>query len=158
MNNSETDQKLQFIFETGRAFRFYMDERTMDNGPEVVAACEALALSSHQLRLALQVWLHQPMNLRELAARLHLAPSTVSLQVDKLVENDILTREPDPADRRRIILNTHPRCAKAMNDINQCFLEGFLSVAREVSPESLDRWFLVMQEIHAILEQKNAHA
>ncbi|HJV49411.1 MAG TPA: MarR family transcriptional regulator [Geothrix sp.] len=43
-----------------------------------------------------------PMGLKDLAARMHLEPSTVTGVVDRLVAKDLVVRTPDPSDRRRI--------------------------------------------------------
>jgi len=45
-----------------------------------------------------------PLALKDLAARMHLEPSTVVGVVDRLVAKDLLVRNPDPGDRRRISL------------------------------------------------------
>lgn len=46
-----------------------------------------------------------PMALKELAARMHLSPSTVVGVVDRLIAKDLVVREADPVDRRRVRLS-----------------------------------------------------
>jgi DNA-binding MarR family transcriptional regulator len=46
-----------------------------------------------------------PLALKDLAARMHLDPSTVVGVVDRLANKGLVTRNPDSTDRRRISLN-----------------------------------------------------
>lgn len=59
---------------------------------------ESLPMAQVELLLALKD--HQPARVGELASRQRLAPSTVSGLVQSLVESGLVTRGPDPADRR----------------------------------------------------------
>jgi DNA-binding MarR family transcriptional regulator len=59
---------------------------------------ESLPMAQVELLLALRE--RQPARIGELAARLTLAPNTISGLVQQLVEAVLVTRDPDPADRR----------------------------------------------------------
>lgn len=43
-------------------------------------------------------------SLKELAERLSISPSSLSVMINSLTEQGIVTRLPDPADRRRVVL------------------------------------------------------
>lgn len=49
-----------------------------------------------------------PMSLKALAERMHLDPSTVTGVVDRLQRKGLVSREADPADRRRVVLDLTP--------------------------------------------------
>lgn len=61
-----------------------------------------------------QLWalweLHRrgPLSLKGLSGRMHLDPSTVTGVVDRLARRGLVSREPDPSDRRRVILSLTP--------------------------------------------------
>ena len=44
------------------------------------------------------------LSLKDLAARMHLDPSTVTGVVDRLQRKGLMARDPDPEDRRRVVL------------------------------------------------------
>ena len=46
-----------------------------------------------------------PMSLKALAERMHLDPSTVTGVVDRLHRKNLVSREADPEDRRRVVLD-----------------------------------------------------
>ncbi|HJV91249.1 MAG TPA: MarR family transcriptional regulator [Holophagaceae bacterium] len=49
-----------------------------------------------------------PLSLKDLAARMHLTPSTVVGVIDRLLAKGLVQRAQDPADRRRVSLSLSP--------------------------------------------------
>ena len=153
MNETERDEKLAFIFETGRALRFHMDYLVSLHPQEEETVCSGL--SPVQMRAAMQVWLHQPLSLGALAGRLQMTPSAASTLVEKLVERGVLTREADPEDRRRVQIHIHPDAAAVMNTYNRLFHEAFFSIAGKVPDDDVDHWYRAMTQVSEILETES---
>ncbi|MGW0247262.1 MarR family winged helix-turn-helix transcriptional regulator [Nocardia goodfellowii] len=65
----------------------------------------SLALAPRHLSLLSYLLFDGPMTVNELAARLEVAPTTVSLMVSDLSRQGVLERQTDAADRRRKIIN-----------------------------------------------------
>jgi DNA-binding MarR family transcriptional regulator len=70
----------------------------------VPAELESLTLAPRHLSLLSYLLFDGPMTVTELAQRLEVAPTTVSLMVSELSRKGILTRAEDDADRRRRIV------------------------------------------------------
>src|SRR5689334_19360828 len=66
----------------------------------VPAALQSLALAPRHLSLLSYLLFDGPLTVNDLAARLEVAPTTVSLMVGELSGKGILERREDPADRR----------------------------------------------------------
>lgn len=66
---------------------------------------QSLTLAPRHLSLLAYLLFDGPLSVNELAARLEVAPTTVSLMVGDLVKKDVLERVEDPVDRRRKILS-----------------------------------------------------
>ncbi|MGH2583282.1 MAG: MarR family transcriptional regulator [Dehalococcoidia bacterium] len=66
---------------------------------------QSLALAPRHLSLLSYLLFDGPMTVNELAARLEIAPTTVSLMVGELSRKGILERREDEADRRRRIVS-----------------------------------------------------
>ncbi|GAA3098162.1 MarR family winged helix-turn-helix transcriptional regulator [Streptosporangium carneum] len=65
----------------------------------------SLSLAPRHLSLLAFLLFDGPMGVNELAARLEVAPATVSLMVGELSRKGILSRREDEADRRRTIVS-----------------------------------------------------
>lgn len=70
--------------------------------PEELAS---LTLAPRHLSLLAYLLFDGPQSVNELAARLGVAPTTVSLMVGDLAKKGVLERHEDPADRRRKIVS-----------------------------------------------------
>ncbi|GAA0938229.1 MarR family winged helix-turn-helix transcriptional regulator [Pseudonocardia zijingensis] len=68
-------------------------------------ALRSLELTPRHLSLLSMLLLDGPLTVSELAERLSVAPTTVSLLVGELSGKGVLRRRPDPADRRRRIVD-----------------------------------------------------
>jgi DNA-binding MarR family transcriptional regulator len=145
--------KLSFIFETGKRFRLVLHENVMSQDRKTPSICEEL--SAIQMNTAMQVRLHQPMSLNELATKLGISPPSASVMIDRLVEKNIITRSPDPSDRRKVELRIHPEAEKAMNDMHQRFYDEFDRIARQMGNTTINHWFDVMQQVDRILQEES---
>ncbi|MEU1404362.1 MarR family winged helix-turn-helix transcriptional regulator [Streptomyces sp. NPDC005728] len=76
-----------------------------------------LNLAPRHLSLLSHLVFDGPAPVNELAARLEVAPTTVSLMVADLSRQGVVERKPDPADRRRTIvsLSDDPETREAIN-------------------------------------------
>jgi len=72
------------------------------------AALRGLDLAPRHLALLAYLQYEGPLTVNELAARLEVAPTTVSLMVGDLSRHGIVTRQEDEADRRRRIVAIAP--------------------------------------------------
>lgn len=146
MNQTE---KLDFIFQTGKKIRFYMDADLANPGDPALAE-----LSNLQMKVAMQVHVNEPMSLSALAENLNLSHPSASVLVDKLVEKEILSREPDPADRRKIQLRVHAHARPALDDLLRRLHAKFQRVAGKVGDENIERWYQLALKISEILEEE----
>ena len=144
--------KLNFIFETGKRLRFYMDDRVMSHPAGEESLCENL--STIQMRTAMQVSIYQPLSLSELAAKLGVSAPSASVMVDRLVEKKVLERQPDPKDRRRVQLTIHPDAKGAMRELHNRFQAAVEGIAQRVGDENVERWFQVMLQVRELLEEE----
>ncbi|NUT91374.1 MAG: winged helix-turn-helix transcriptional regulator [Saccharothrix sp.] len=70
---------------------------------------QSLALAPRHLSLLSYLLFDGPMTVNELAERLEVAPTTVSLMVAELSRKDVLERREDDQDRRRRIVSITDR-------------------------------------------------
>jgi DNA-binding MarR family transcriptional regulator len=84
---------------------------------------ESLPMARVELLLALKD--QQPARVGELATRLRLAPNTVSGLVQVLVETELVTRGPDPSDRRVAVVSLTAAGRAKLDDWEQAHRERF---------------------------------
>ncbi|WP_141307367.1 MarR family winged helix-turn-helix transcriptional regulator [Streptomyces spinoverrucosus] len=77
---------------------------------------QSLSLAPRHLSLLAYLLFDGPMSVNELAARLEVAPTTVSLMVGELSRKGILQRREDDEDRRRKIVSIADPHRDAIND------------------------------------------
>ncbi len=83
---------------------------------KVPAQLESLALAPRHLSLLSYLLFDGPMTVNDLAARLEVAPATVSLMVGDLSRKGILERQEDDNDRRRRIVSVTASHKQAIED------------------------------------------
>jgi DNA-binding MarR family transcriptional regulator len=76
----------------------------------------SFSLAPRHLSLLSYLLFDGPMGVNELAARLDIAPATVSLMVGDLSRQGVLERREDEADRRRTIVSIASKHAKAVDE------------------------------------------
>ena len=76
----------------------------------------ALQLAPRHLSLLAYLVFDGPMGVKELAARLEVAPATVSLMVADLSRQGVLERREDDVDRRRTIVSIAPAHQQSVTD------------------------------------------
>ncbi len=79
-------------------------------------ALRELDLAPRHLALFAQLQYDGPLTVGELAERLEVAPTTVSLMVAELSRRGVLRRREDDADRRRRIVEIAPAMAASIED------------------------------------------
>lgn len=76
----------------------------------------AFQLAPRHLSLLAYLVFDGPLGVKELAARLEVAPATVSLMVADLSRQGVLERHEDDADRRRTIVSIAPAHEQSVTD------------------------------------------
>ncbi|WP_202804907.1 MarR family winged helix-turn-helix transcriptional regulator [Nocardia brasiliensis] len=77
---------------------------------------QSFSLAPRHLSLLANLVFEGPMTVNDLAARLEVAPTTVSLMVSDLSKQGVLERRSDEADRRRTIVAIAAAHEKSVND------------------------------------------
>jgi DNA-binding MarR family transcriptional regulator len=131
-----------------------MDDKVMGGLEGRPTLCDEL--SGIQLKTAMQVSLHQPMSLSQLSEKLGVSSPSASVMVDRLVDKEVLLREPDPQDRRRVQLRVHPRVQSDMDEMHHRFHQAFEHIATRMGNEAIDHWYAAIQQLDLLLQEESA--
>ncbi|MDA3894774.1 MAG: MarR family transcriptional regulator [Desulfobacteraceae bacterium] len=94
---------------------------------------------------------HEPMSVNELASHLSVSAPSASAMVDRLVDRHLLTRETDPADRRKVIIRLSPEAMDDYNNIYNVISQDFLNLVDKVGPETARKWCEVLVEVKKVI-------
>lgn len=92
-------------------------------------------LTMQQMRALFVIARHAPLSVTELAGMLDASLASTSSLVDRLVRTDYAQREPDPDDRRKVLLAPTPTGSQLAERLMSHALRRFGSVFGAMSPK-----------------------
>jgi MarR family transcriptional regulator for hemolysin len=96
-----------------------------------------------------------PLRLADLAARLGVTPPTASRAVDVLVELGLVTRVPDPSDRRALRLEPTPEGRRQFDARRARAAAAFAPAARSLDDGEREQLANLLGRLREALEQSN---
>ena len=119
----------------------------------IPAALRGLDLAPRHLALLAHLEYDGPATVNDLAARLELAPTTVSLMVGELSRPGVLERTVDPADRRRRIIAIAPGYTAAIAELLSGSATAWEHVMRGLDPAERATVVSALRAYEAALER-----
>ena len=120
----------------------------------VPTALQGMDLAPRHLALLAYLQYEGPLTVSELADRLEVAPTTVSLMVGDLSRSGILTREEDDADRRRRIVAIAPDYAAPITEWLSGSAAAWTEVLEALTPAQRSTIVAAMRAYEAALERQ----
>jgi len=93
-------------------------------------------------------------SITELAELLQVSAPSASTMVERLVEKKVLVREPDPEDRRKVIVTISPDMITITEQIEKDIFGSFVDLVEKVGPEIADAWCWVLDRIGEVLDDE----
>lgn len=112
-------------------------------------------LGPSQIHILFIVGRDQPVQLKDLAAKLHLTPGAITQIIDSLVKDGYLKRTPHDTDRRIIQVQLTKKGVNHIHILMQKRLEWFTEVVSSLDTEELVTYLKVQQKILTKLESTN---
>lgn len=122
----------------------YMAQRSCDR-------VEGLEITEPQTNMLFAVRDRGPMTVKELANILRVSAPSASSMVDRLVEMGALSREPDPKDRRRVIIRITPLAEAEIGSIEAHILRSVEELLAKVGPEYAEWWCKVHEKVSEVI-------
>ena len=122
----------------------------------VPKALQSMDLAARHLALLAYLQYEGPLTVSELADRLEVAPTTVSLMVGDLSRRGILTREEDDADRRRRIVAIAPDYAAPIAEWLSGSAAAWTEVLEALTPAQRSTIVATMRAYEAALDKHAA--
>jgi len=151
--NKNIDQAWQ-IFTNGRKIHewvFQLENRYMVKSGIGKTFGE---FSFAQMRAIKLVKAKGQVSITELAELLQVSAPSASTMVERLVEKDVLVREQDPQDRRKVIVTISPDMITITEQIEKEIFRSFVDLVDKVGPEIADDWCRVINRIGEVLDHE----
>ena len=151
--NKNIDQAWQ-IFTNGRKIHewvFQLENRYMVKSGIGKTFGE---FSFAQMRAIKFVKAKEQVSITELAELLQVSAPSASTMVERLVEKDVLVREQDPQDRRKVIVTISPDMISITEQIEKEIFSSFVDLVDKVGPEIADDWCRVINRIGEVLDHE----
>jgi len=92
-----------------------------------------------------------PLSITALAGLLAVSAPSASAMVERLVERGVLVREPDPRDRRRVLVRLSPEADQDYDRIYEFILQDFVRLVERIGPDMARKWCEVMLAVRAVI-------
>ena len=93
-------------------------------------------------------------SITKLAELLQVSAPSASTMVERLVEKGVLVREPDPEDRRKVIVTISPDMILITEQIEKDIFSSFVDLVGKLGPEVADDWCRVLDRIGEVLDHE----
>jgi DNA-binding MarR family transcriptional regulator len=105
--------------------------------PANFSSWQKIGLSHAQIGLLYMLLYHQSLQAKQAAEYLGVSKSAVSQLLEPLVEKKLIERQPDPKDRRIVMLSLSAKGRQAMKNISKHKFAGFRSRLENLSDKEL---------------------
>ena len=106
-----------------------------------------LGINVPQCHTIMEIGLADALSVNELAEKMNLDKSTVSRQVEKLVQEDIINRITSPKDRRRVHISLTSKGKQMYKTMNQSMNEQFQTAFQKIPEKELGTFLKVFNQI-----------
>lgn len=98
---------------------------------------------------------HGPLSQKRLAEALQKEQATITRTVDRMQRKGLVTRTPDPKDRRANIVSLTPASQKLLGEIEPHAISAAKGTVAGVSPEDLAVFFRVLDQVKENAREKS---
>ena len=110
-----------------------------------------LGINTPQCHTIMEIGLAHPLSVNELADKMNLDKSTVSRQVEKLVQKGIVERVTAAADRRRVHISLTPKGKDIYTTMNQSMNESLIAAFQSIPEKEVAVFMSVFSKISRLL-------
>lgn len=126
-------------------YQVYSTQRSLARSLEQCLA--PFSITTGQYNALNQLEEHGAMTQKSLAELLKKEQATVARSLERLVQRGLVTRTPDPKDRRANIVEVTPEASQLLSEIEPVVAQRQMQVAEGISEEALDVFFDVLAQI-----------
>jgi DNA-binding MarR family transcriptional regulator len=154
MHNDDFMAKVALIVETNGLLRDYIDSVVIKDIKSRINDDRFSSLNSNHIHAALLLKAIAPCALKDFAAVMRLSKSAASGLVERMVENNVVLRQPNPRNRREIVLSVSPEFTEHVVYVRAELGAWFATLTNDLGMETFEKWHQVMLQLNTVILQK----
>lgn len=120
--------------------------------PGLEDGCPDLTFPQYNAMLAVRE--QGEVSVKHLAERLNVSPPSASTMVDRLVEMGLLERQPNPVDRRAVVIRLSSDGLATIDALETGILGFLVDLMEELGPDVAQQWRGIYDRIQAIITRR----
>lgn len=93
-------------------------------------------------------------SLKEISGNIGFPNSTTSVIVDKMVKEDMLIRETDEQDRRKVLIKITDKAKEKIKEVNEKYIETFMEILSSATEEEVQTIFKGFKTLSSVVEKE----
>jgi DNA-binding MarR family transcriptional regulator len=154
MHDDEFMAKVALIVETNSLLRDYIDSVVIKDIKSRIADDRFAGLNSNQIHAALLLKAIAPCALKDFAGVMRLSKSAASALIERMVENNVVLRQPNPNNRREILLSVSPAFEEHVVYVRAELAAWFATLTEDLGMDTFEKWHAVMLRLNTVILQK----
>ena len=154
MHNDDFMAKIAFVLETDGLLRDYIDSVVIKEIKSGITDDRFSRLNSNHIHAALLLKAIAPCALKDFAAVMRLSKSAASALIERMVENNVVQRQPNPHNRREILLSVSPEFEDHVGYVRTELAAWFATLIDDLGMDTFEKWHEVMLQLNNVIMQK----
>lgn len=154
MSDKSFKEKASFISETDGLLKEYIASVVINDIKAKMRNPKFRKTNNNHIQAGMTLIRIAPCSLKTFAQALRLSTSAASAFVDRMVDGGVVVREPNPNNRREILLSIDPAFKKNMDHVRDEIANWFEELLESMGMPTFEKWYEVMVNLNAILLEK----
>lgn len=153
MTNNDFKSKVAFIVEADGLLNHYIDSVIIKDIKSAMTDEAFQSVNTNHIHAAMILKNIAPCSLKRFAAALRMSKASASALADRMVRGGLVLREPDPQNRRQILLSVNPDFESHITDVRSKLAKWFEGLADEMGMDLFEKWYDVMMAVSHVLDK-----
>ncbi|MGD9949607.1 MAG: MarR family transcriptional regulator [Desulfobulbus sp.] len=154
MHDDDFMAKVALIVETNSLLRDYIDSVVINDIKSRITDDKFTCLNSNHIHAALLLKAIAPCALKDFAAVMRLSKSAASALVERMVDNQVILRQPNPNNRREILLSVSPEFEGHVVYVRAELTAWFATLTEDLGMDTFEKWHAVMLRLNTVILEK----
>ncbi len=146
--------KVAFIVETDGLLKDYLESVVINEIKSRMTDDTFKNLNTHHIHAALILKSIAPCSLKKFAATMRLSKAAASALADRMVTAQVIRRQPNPQNRREILLTVNPEFEAHVTWVRSEMTQWFENLTSRMGMDTFEKWYEVMVTLNQVIQKE----